>query len=321
MKEIIVSIFCLAYNHESYIQQCLEGFIMQKTNFAFEAIIHDDASTDNTAKIIHKYAEKYPNIIKPIYESENLYSKHDNRIYDIIKAHLKGKYVALCEGDDYWTDPFKLQKQVNFLEKHTDYGLVYTNVDFYFQNENRYEKQYLTSGKKPHSKNFIEHLRNAGYIAPCTWLIKKEYVFLPQYEKYVDGTYPLALDIWANSKIHFLNESTAVYRILNESMSHSKSLRKKYKFRLGVFNIQKDYINKYKQLIHPEIANEIIAKKYYSLSYPAIALNDYNFLKKAELFFRSKGNYIQYFLIKSRSCLISKIIIRFIYRKKGYYID
>lgn len=122
--ELMVSIRCLTYNHEPYIRQCLEGFIMQKTNFRFEAVVHDDASTDGTAAIIHEYAEKYPNIIKPIYENENQYSRHDGSLDRIMNAACTGKYIALCEGDDYWTDPLKLQKQVDFLEMHSNYSLV-----------------------------------------------------------------------------------------------------------------------------------------------------------------------------------------------------
>ena len=125
-SEVIVAIHCTVYNHEPYIRECLEGFVMQKTNFRFVAIVHDDASTDKTADIIREYEAKYPEIIKPIYETENQYSKHDGSLDRIMNAAIDAtgaKYVALCEGDDYWTDPYKLQKQVDFLEAHEDYVL------------------------------------------------------------------------------------------------------------------------------------------------------------------------------------------------------
>ena len=115
-SKIIVSIQCLVYNHEPYLRKCLDGFVMQKTNFKFEAIVHDDCSTDGSAAIIREYAEKYPDIIKPIYETENQYSKHDGSLDRIMDSACKGKYIALCEGDDYWTDPLKLQKQYDVLE-------------------------------------------------------------------------------------------------------------------------------------------------------------------------------------------------------------
>jgi len=126
-RDLMVTIRCLVYNHAPYLRQCLDGFVMQQTNFRFEAIVHDDASTDGSADIIREYAEKYPDIIKPIIETENQYSKHDGSIRRIMNAHTHGKYVALCEGDDYWTDPLKLQKQVDFLEQNSDYSLCGTN--------------------------------------------------------------------------------------------------------------------------------------------------------------------------------------------------
>lgn len=119
----MVSICCITYNHEPYIRDCLEGFMMQKTSFPFEVLIHDDASTDHTADIIREYEAKYPDIIKPIYQTENQYSKgvSINRIFNYSRA--QGKYIARCEGDDYWIDPLKLQKQFDFMEKNPDYSI------------------------------------------------------------------------------------------------------------------------------------------------------------------------------------------------------
>lgn len=116
---IQVSIICNTYNHEKYIKKALDGFVMQKTNFIYEVLIHDDASTDNTANIIREYEEAYPDIIKPIYQTENQYSKGVN-ITDVYHLpRLKGKYIALCEGDDYWIDSLKLQKQFDALESNS----------------------------------------------------------------------------------------------------------------------------------------------------------------------------------------------------------
>lgn len=143
---------------------------MQKTDFSFIAIVHDDASTDNTADIIREYAEKYPDIIKPIYETENQYSKHDGSLGRIINAAIPEnvKYVAMCEGDDYWIDPYKLQKQVDFLEAHSD--VVYSCHRYYTKNEldntieltpniyfdNNSDKEYfIFSREYPYSKDWI----------------------------------------------------------------------------------------------------------------------------------------------------------------------
>lgn len=125
-EQILVAINCLVYNHEPYLRQCLDGFVMQKTNFRYVAIVHDDKSMDDSAAIIREYESKYPDIIKPIYETENQWSKHDGSLDRIMNDALAAtgcKYIALCEGDDYWTDPMKLQKQVDFLENHPDFAM------------------------------------------------------------------------------------------------------------------------------------------------------------------------------------------------------
>ena len=133
----LVTIRCTVYNHEPFLRQCLDGFVMQQTTFPFEAIIHDDASTDGSAAIIREYAEKYPNIIKPIYETENKYSKR-GQISKIMDAamHPSSKYIATCEGDDYWTDPHKLQIQVDFLESHPDYVISSHDFSVFDNNKN-----------------------------------------------------------------------------------------------------------------------------------------------------------------------------------------
>ena len=136
-----VSICCITYNHAPFIRQCLDGFMMQRTGFPVEVLIHDDASTDGTQDIIREYEAKYPDVIKPIYQKENQYSKgvKVSLVYNYSRA--KGKYIALCEGDDYWTDPYKLQKQVDFLESHPDYVMCSHRFDQYYEEERRLEKE------------------------------------------------------------------------------------------------------------------------------------------------------------------------------------
>ena len=122
-KKVMVSICSITYNQANYIRKAFDGFIMQKTDFSFEILIHDDASTDGTEEIIREYEAKYPEIIKPIYEKENQWVKgrRGSVVFNFPRA--KGKYIALCEGDDYWTDPLKLQKQIDFLEANPNYTL------------------------------------------------------------------------------------------------------------------------------------------------------------------------------------------------------
>ena len=133
MSTPLVSISCLTYKHEEYIRDCLEGFLFQKTTFPFEVLVHDDASPDATPQIIKEYAEKYPDIIKPILRETNLYSVPGHRNLNLINLdRAQGKYVAMCEGDDFWCSPNKLQKQFDLMESHPDYtlcgcGIYYLN--------------------------------------------------------------------------------------------------------------------------------------------------------------------------------------------------
>lgn len=117
---IMVSIVCNTFNQEDYIADAIESFLMQRTNFKYEILIHDDASTDSTVKIIKEYEEKYPELIKPIYQKVNQYSQGVNIDSVFQYSRAKGKYIAYCEGDDYWTDPLKLQKQYELMEQHPD---------------------------------------------------------------------------------------------------------------------------------------------------------------------------------------------------------
>ena len=123
----LVSICCLSYNHAAFISDCLDGFLMQQTHFPIEILIHDDASTDGTDDIIRHYAAQHPDIIFPLFETENQYSRGFSGKMDIVfnYSRARGKYIAYCEGDDYWTDPLKLQKQVDFMEAHPDYSVCF----------------------------------------------------------------------------------------------------------------------------------------------------------------------------------------------------
>lgn len=140
MNDILVSVCVITYNHCNYIRQCLDGILMQQTNFPIEVIVNDDCSTDGTAEIIKEYELKYPHLFKPIYQVENQYSKGVRGMFaKFCFPKAKGKYIAMCEGDDYWTDPLKLQKQVDFLELNHDYSICGHNFIAYNEASCRFE--------------------------------------------------------------------------------------------------------------------------------------------------------------------------------------
>jgi len=130
----LVTILCISYNQEKYIRQTLEGFLMQEVNFDYEIIVHDDASNDGTQAIIEVFANEHPEIFRLILEKENRYSKTGVQFLNDMYKMARGKYIAVCEGDDYWSDSKKLQTQVDFLEKNKDYSIVFHPVRIFFEN-------------------------------------------------------------------------------------------------------------------------------------------------------------------------------------------
>lgn len=224
MSKPLVSIKCLVYNHEPYLRQCLDGFVMQKTNFPFEAIVHDDASTDHSADIIREYAEKYPDIIKPIYETENQWSKHDGSLAKIMDEACKGRYIALCEGDDYWTDPLKLQKQADILEGNKDVAMIYTGFQPINAKSQKIYVPYLEYYmKKSHSGNILIDLVNGNYIMTLTTMLRKEVFNTNIYRSSpIHGLdYNIFLSAAAIGKIYYLPEKTGCYRITQTGAMHT----------------------------------------------------------------------------------------------------
>lgn len=242
-ENVLVTIQCTAFNHEPYIRQCLEGFVMQKTNFRFEAIVHDDASTDGTAAIIREYAERYPEIIKPIIQTENQYSKHDESISRIMNTYTHGKYIALCEGDDYWIDPLKLQKQVDFLENHSEYVLSHTVFDFYYQGRNSFKRCVNNCASNLSNKDIMQAILdyNTYRIQTNTVLFRFETYkeicsvdpFLYQSGYFLMGDTQLWVGLLQKGNIHYLNDCTSVYRIHGDSVCRNTDLLKRIRFDLS----------------------------------------------------------------------------------------
>ena len=237
----LVSIRCLVYNHEPYLRQCLDGFVMQQTTFPFEAIVHDDASTDGSAAIIREYAEKYPDIIKPIYETENQFSKHDGSLTRAMDEamHPSSIYVASCEGDDYWTDPNKLQMQVDIMEADESIGLVHTAAQVFVQQTGAFKDRLWGQPIGSFEDELI-----ANRPVTLTTCYRKR--LLINYRDYVKaiirewrmGDYPLWLYISYHAKTAFIEKPTGVYRILENSASHSADIQKLADFEISAFNIR-----------------------------------------------------------------------------------
>jgi glycosyltransferase involved in cell wall biosynthesis len=207
----MVSVWIITYNHEKFIRQCLESVLAQQTNFTFEIIIGEDCSTDNTKKIIQEFEEKYPTVIKPIYQSCNVGAYRN--AYEFCYPALTGKYIACLEADDYWTDELKLQKQVDLLEKDQTAVACFTQVKVLLDQENRFEDHWSAARpiKSRYSLTDILHTFN---IVTCTLLFRNIYKKLP-YDplSFPTGDVSLSAFLLLQGDAIFLNEVTAVYRI------------------------------------------------------------------------------------------------------------
>ena len=308
----LVSICCLTFNHEKYINECLNGFIIQKTNFPFEVLIHDDASTDNTANIIRKYESDYPEIIKPIYQSVNQYSKgiRVNTVFNFSRA--RGKYIALCEGDDYWFDPYKLQKQVDFLEANPEYGLIHSEFDTYYQEtgfflKNTHQKLNVNIQNECSLKYWNLFGKSLATIKTLTVCFRKEYLekyFELPISTWIIGDFPLFFLIAQQAKIGYLSESTAVYRTV--STGSASNVGKNYANRIPMLKTIVDirtYFLRNFQLSIKDYTNTLLRDINQLIIY-SILTNNYAIVKTyskshAELVQKSLFSYIIYNYLKS----------------------
>lgn len=239
---ITVSICCITYNHAPYLRECLDGFLMQKTNFQYEIIINDDCSTDGTTEIIREYAKKHPQTIIPIFHKENQYRRGVKGMFQsFVFPIAKGKYIAMCEGDDYWIDPLKLQKQVNWLETHPDCTLVFSNAYIHFEEgaRPRMAQSFDTNGK-PKDRLVKEDMKDRDYSfeetwntwfhPTASWVFRKDILYSDIYKKFLSfptsfgGSIKLRNACSYLGKIHSFSTPMCVYRIHQGGVTQNKDL-------------------------------------------------------------------------------------------------
>ena len=263
MTNPLVSVVCITYNHEDYIKQCLDGFIMQQTNFPFVVIVADDCSTDKTREIIEEYAEQYPDIIIPVFRTENV--GIEKNYIGAIKS-CTTKYLAICDGDDYWINPNKLQKQVDFMKAHPDYAICFGKMKMVFENSNKPSRILpLKMNKNPQS---YRKLLLGGYIPSNTVMYRYENL-KNTVQNYPENIYPWDwfnhISAAAHGKIGFINELMSVYRRNEQGVSytnakdHEKELHKKYGIREMNFfyevwqRVKDSYPEYYKEVFLPKL--------------------------------------------------------------------
>jgi glycosyltransferase involved in cell wall biosynthesis len=213
LTNTMVSVCCITYNHQKFIQKTLDGFLIQKTNFDFEIVIHDDASTDKTADIIREYVKNHPTVFNPLYQEKNqksIYKSGMNPRFNYPRA--KGKYIALCDGDDYWTDPLKLQKQVNFLEQNNEYNICFHNVKVFNETTQQFIPDNITHNAE--QTTTLKELSTGNFIHTPSVVFRNNLTHTPTwFGKTPMGDYPLYCLLSLNSNIYKMDKEMAVYRV------------------------------------------------------------------------------------------------------------
>lgn len=257
----VVSICCITYNHKEFIREAIDSFLMQQTNFEFEILINDDCSVDGTTDILKEFQQNHPDKIKLVLHDENEWSKGTKAIFARnLFPMAKGKYIALCEGDDYWTDPYKLQKQVDFLEINKDYSICFHPVKYLKEDGKLYNEE----TKQVSETTTIIDIAKGNYIHTPSVMFRRENIAnLPEeFLRFPAGDYALHMFNAQFGKIKKLPESMAVYRIHSEGMWSSQSsvetmkkwlvqltlLNKVIKHELALETVNKELIDKVKKL-------------------------------------------------------------------------
>ncbi len=254
---VLVSVKMLTYNHESFIKKAIEGVLKQKTSFHFNLVIGEDCSTDKTKEIVLQYAEKYPDKIKVVTSKSNVgITKNSQRTHEA----CEGKYMAYCEGDDWWIDDHKLEKQVKLLEENPEYGMVHTDAHFRNTQTGELKTNYLKSNfNTNHYQSFISFqdqyeklLTKKTEVITATVIARKDLVDKARKEnplsfsnRFVAKDAPTWLEISRLSKIHFLPEATAIRNELPESASRSNNKERFYDYIFSLVDSKIHYINKY----------------------------------------------------------------------------
>jgi glycosyltransferase involved in cell wall biosynthesis len=264
MSEPLVSVKMITYNHAPYIAQAIEGVLMQKTSFRFELVIGEDCSTDGTREIVFDYKKRYPEIIRVITSEKNVGARKNSLRTD---EACKGKYIALCEGDDYWLRVDKLQMQVDYLEEHEEVGLVHSEINLInlFQGTtiNRYhESKNAVNVEQEVSDLSYEILLGRYLVRTCTVCMRKDLsqkikdgnpeIF--RTERFILGDTPFWLEMSKITGFHYIDETLAAYRKHKGGVSGLEDSFKYVNFEISVLDMLVYYIEKF------QYADKVLAK-------------------------------------------------------------
>lgn len=240
-----VSIICTVFNKEPWLKKTIESFLAQKTEFSFEIILVDDASTDGSRKIIADYEASHPDLIRAFYQDEN---QGIAKTWVTICKEARGYYIARCDGDDFWIDPLKLQKQVNLLASKPDCKWSNTDFDIYDEHGNFVSKAGFANHTIPLADTYEKMLATRGFTMASTWLVDRDLMLEVNQELDLttsDDTFNLQLELFQRTSLTYLNEATVAYTINQGSDSRPCDFRKLERRFHKLLQTQLTYLDKY----------------------------------------------------------------------------
>lgn len=308
-----LSIFVVTYNQEQYIRQALDSILMQQVDFAYEVIVGEDCSTDGTGAICDEYAAKYP--FFHIYHHKTNLGLVKN--WEFVLNHCTGKYVAMLEGDDYWIDAHKLQKQVDYLEAHKNVGLCYTDCDIYYEENKKWERAIYASARESFNAKTVKEPMTVWYKANNTWLYRKSVSDnIKPNKSYIDGALYFLYNMCLLADVEYIDRVTAVYRrhIGSASCFSQKEALRMYQYDRNCFLLEDKFI--------PLFPNSVINIKslynsaLFNLYERAILYNDKDIVEKIENYF---SNNIDIKMFREYTLSMRQEVVK-VRRSKAYRI-
>ena len=300
-----LSICCLTYNHASYIRQCIEGFLSQEVAFPFEILINDDCSTDGTADIIKGYVSKYPNVITPIFHEENQYRKGIRGMFQrYLFPKARGEYIALCEGDDYWDDPNKIQKQVDFLDSHPDYSMCFSRAKILLEVNT---PVYINCFDIEDRDYDATELFSKWIVPTASVLFRREVnnTLSPDFSKILNNDIYIIEQGAHFGKVRGMSEPMVVYRVQGRGVTYDNNLSRD---RVMKYPVHYEYLKESFPLIDQAAINAKLAESYYNRA----QIQSNNELKQADI---KKAEFYCPGLLKQKRKEQLKERIRHLFRK------
>lgn len=325
MQDPLVSVSIITYNHGLYIRKAIDCVLAQKTNFPFEVVIGEDCSTDGTREIVFDYAKRFPDIIRVITSEQNVGMKEN---YCRTNQACRGKYIAFCDGDDYWHNKDKLQLQTDFLESHTDYGLVYSDHDRYFVKNGKKIKRfyYATKNVPPKKLNVFKGWGPGLNLLTCTVMARRHLLhsiisdpYIYQSSHYIGGVDIAFSEIALVSKIHYIDKSLSTYTVQIESASNTRNICEKLRFSISVYD---GYLHIAEKYGHNEEIPDLKARKDEAYLWLAFWERNIELAKKMKIksaAFSFKARVLYYGIVNS-FLYYSLYIFVFTYRKIRTFI-